>query len=435
MANGDVALLAWSDYVAITRCRGVPADQLASRQVEGLGWAVAGQAMTPFSDIAANPWGPMLEVRQVPDFSSEIRIPSKDEESAFHLVLCDSVTGDGMPWDCCPRNFYRSALEDLKSEAGVGIIAAFEHEFIVEGVVGAPAFSVSSMRYAAEFSAELSRCLHAAGLAPETIEPEYGERQFEISTSPVSGLAAADQAILTRDIVREVGRRCGVGISFSPKPKPQGVGNGSHVHFSLQSSDGGNATYASQDSVGLSPVARAFVAGIHRHMRALTALVAPSPVSYLRLVPQHWSCGYVSFGIQNREAALRVCPGTHSDPEKRRRSFNLELRPPDATANPYIVLGALIRAGLAGIRDDLPLPPAVDVDPATVPESDWEGKGISALPRSLPEALQAWREDQEAWSWFPPLMRESYLSVKSAEIAKVEGLTDEEICALYSSVY
>ena len=64
--DGEVVLLAWSDYVGITRCRGVPAAALADRMEHGLGWAVAGQALTPFEDIAPNPWGPMLEVRQTP---------------------------------------------------------------------------------------------------------------------------------------------------------------------------------------------------------------------------------------------------------------------------------------------------------------------------------------------------------------------------------
>lgn len=435
MSSGDIALLAWSDYVGITRCRGVPAEQLRDREANGLGWAVAGQAMTPFSQIATNPWGPMLEVRQIPDFSTEVFVPGGDGESAFAMVLCDSINPDGTPWDCCPRHYMRSALEDLEAQTGLQLVGAFEHEFLVEGIEDAPAFSVTTMRNAAAFTAELSRSLHAAGLAPETIEPEYGVRQFEISTAPVRGLAIADHAILTRDLVRDVARRCGLRVSFSPKPRPEGVGNGNHVHFSFQDPEGANATHDGDDPQGLSSMARAFIGGVHRHMAAMTVLFAPSPVSYLRLLPQHWSCGFASFGIQNREAALRVCPGTQRDPQQRRRAFNLELRPPDATANPYIVLGSLIRAGLSGIRDGLPLPPAVDVDPATVPLDQRQALGITPLPDSLHSALEAWNGDAEVWDWMPPLMRDAYMEVKLAELAAVDGMSAEEVCRLYASVY
>jgi len=396
---------------------------------------VAGQAMTPFSEIAANPWGPMMEVRQIPDFSTEVNVPGADGESAFHLVLCDSVTADGEPWDCCPRQFMRSALAQLEDELGLRLMASFEHEFTVDGLPNAPAFSVTTMRNAALFTAELGRCLGAAGLSPETIEPEYGNRQFEISLPPAIGLAAADQAILVRDLVREVGRRCGLSVSLSPKPNPNDAGNGNHVHFSFIDTSGANATHDATDPHGLSATARSFIAGVHRHMAAMTALFAPSPVSYLRLVPQHWSCGFASFGIQNREAALRVCPGTHPDADKRVKAFNLELRPPDATANPYIVLGSLVRAGLSGVRAGLPLPPIVSEDPALVAPQDREGLGISPLPGSLKEAIEAWQADEEAWGWFPPVMRNTMVAVKEVEIAGAQGVAPEALCSRYASVY
>ena len=66
MADGDIVYLAWNDLVGLTRVRGVPANEIKRRMEYGLGWAVAGQALTPFEDIAHNPWGPMLEVRQTP---------------------------------------------------------------------------------------------------------------------------------------------------------------------------------------------------------------------------------------------------------------------------------------------------------------------------------------------------------------------------------
>ena len=74
LPSTDVAYLCWSDYVGITRCRGVPAADLSKRMDKGLGWAAAGQALTPFDDIADNPWGPMTEVRQTPQPETKVRL-------------------------------------------------------------------------------------------------------------------------------------------------------------------------------------------------------------------------------------------------------------------------------------------------------------------------------------------------------------------------
>ena len=437
MIDGEVALLAWSDYVGVTRCRGVPAESIASRMANGLGWAVAGQALTPFADIAPNPWGPMDEVRQIPVADTVTRVDIWDDAPPFLMYLCDSIAADGTDWDCCTRAFMRSALADLKSESGLDLLAAFEHEFTVLSDhldVAAP-FSVAAIRGVASFASDLARALGQAGVEPETIEPEYGAQQFEVTTAPALGPAAGDRAIITREVIREVARRRGLRVTFSPKPAPHAVGNGAHVHFSLVDRHGANATYDADGVGGASDVAAHFIAGVVHHMRALTAFVAPSPVSYFRLGPHHWSCGFASFGIQNREAAIRICPSTDPDPDRRARTFNLEFRPPDPTANPYLVLGALVRAGLDGIRRGLPLPAACDRDPADLTAEERAQLGIVALPATLAEALDALLDDPQARSWMAPTMLESYLSVKRAEIDLAAGQTPEEICAMYSRAY
>ena len=432
----DVTLLAWNDYVGITRCRGIPSDELPARLANGLGWAVAGQAMTPFSDIAPNPWGPMLEVRQVPIPETATRIDLWPGVPAFDVVLCDARTADGADWDCSTRGFLRRALDDFHALTGLQFMAAFEHEFLLEGSYDpAPAFTVEAMRIVAPLAGDMARALVQAGLEPETVEPEYGVGQYEITTAPATGLAAGDRAVLTREVIREVARRHGMRACFSPKPQPTGVGNGSHVHFSFVDDQGRNATYDPSTASGASAVAQAFIAGVVRHMPALCALVAPSPVSYLRLGPHHWSCGYASFGIQNRETAIRVCPSTDPDPQAQARTFNLEFRPPDPTASPYLVLGALVYAGMAGIKADLPLPPACEGDPADLTAQERAAMGIVELPPTLSLALDALEADEIARTWMPPQMLESYLAVKRTEVEVAAAWTSEEMCAAYARVY
>ena len=437
-ASGDeLTLLAWSDYVGVTRCRGIPTSALDSRLATGLGWAVAGQALTPFADIAPNPWGPMLEVRQVPVPQTHTRIDIWPDAPAFDLVLCDSRLPDGRDWDCCVRAYMRSALADFKAETGLTFMAAFEHEFLLmgSGLQWAPPFSVETLRNVAPLAAQIARALREAGLAPETVEPEFGILQFEVTTGPGIDADAGDRAVLTREIIREVARRQGLRACFSPKPDPEGVGNGSHVHFSFLDDQGRNAAFDPSGPGEMSAVAQSFVAGVVRHMPALTALVAPSPVSYLRLGPHHWSCGYASFGIQNREAAIRACPSVDADPARRARGFNMEFRPPDATASPYLVIGSLVRAGLAGVRENLALPPACEADPADLSEEQRRAMGIVALPATLDEAIDAFEADQIARAWMPDQMRESYLSVKRLEASMAKGMTAKELADRYAEAY
>jgi len=436
MRDDAIVMLAWSDYVGITRCRAVPASQYAQRLETGLGWAVAGQALTPFADLAPNPWGPMLEVRQVPDQASRVTVDIWPDAPALDFVMCDSRTPDGELWDCCARGFLRKALDDLRAEAGVDLLAAFEHEFsLVPRSESAPPFSLAAMREQAQLTHDIAHALTVAGLGPETVEPEYGYSQYEVTVSPATGLAAGDNAIATREVIRECARRLGLHASFSPKPFLDGPGSGAHVHFSFVSPDGTNATYDPTHETGASSLARSFIAGVVRHMPAMCALVAPSPVSYYRLGPHHWSCGYASFGVQNREAAIRICPSTAGDPAARARGFNLELRPPDATASPYLVLGALVRAGLEGLRAGLELPPACVTDPADLSDDERSAMGIVTLPATLPEAIEVFLSDERAVGWLPDTMRESYLDVKRTEQSLAAAESDEENAARYRRAY
>ncbi|HLB79591.1 MAG TPA: glutamine synthetase, partial [Dongiaceae bacterium] len=185
----------------------------------------------------------------------------------------------------------------------------------------------------------------------------------------------------------------------------------------------------------LSPVAGQFVAGVLAHLPALCAVVAPGVVSYLRLVPHHWSAAYGCFGRRNREAALRLCPVLEFPGMDQAAQANVEFRPADAAASPYLVLGALVRAGLDGIRRKLPTPPLVAVDPHDMDAAERERLAIRRLPTSLAEALAALDADAAARGWFDPILLECYLAIKRSEMALCEGLGPAELCAKYAEVY
>lgn len=436
MSDSGITYLLWHDLVGITRTRGVPTRDLAARAAHGLGWACAGQALTPFEDIVENPWGPMDEARQIPDLETRFEIPGDSENPAVSAVICNSMKTPEEAWDCCGRSFFKDALDQLWEETGLTLVASFEHEFSIEAEGFAPQtpFSFAAARAQHGFLVDLEAALTATGVTTYTIEPEYGLAQYEVACAPEQGLRAADVCLMARETIREIARRHGLAASFTPKPRPDAVGNGAHVHLSLASAEGRNETYDPSDDLGLSPVARRFSAGILAHLDALIALSAPTPISYYRLGPHHWSCGFRAIGLQNREAALRITPGLGEE-ESRRRGHNIELRPADGTASPYLLLGALVKAGLEGIRRDLPLMAPITEDPADMTPEARAAAGITSLPASLGAALDSLEADETARGWFSAHMLQTYLALKRWEAAFAEKTPEAEVFARYRTTF
>src|SRR5690606_11434512 len=155
------------------------------------------QALTAFTDIVENPWGPMDEVRQVPDPQARFTIPGNGDEPDFHAVICDSRVDQTTPWDCCGRSFFRAALDDLKAETGLTIFASFEHEFLLSGPDFQPSapFSIAAARQQNRFLTDLEAALSATGVTTYTIEPEYGVGQYEVACAPETGICAADACL------------------------------------------------------------------------------------------------------------------------------------------------------------------------------------------------------------------------------------------------
>jgi glutamine synthetase len=438
--RGDelVAFL-YSDVSGLNRGRAVPADQLEQRLANGVGWVPADQALTPFDVIApVNPWGPVGDLRLVPDPATRVRVDLWPDVSPLHFFLCDAVELDGTAWDACPRALLRHALGELERETRLTLVASFEQEFFLSGDTTdpPPAFSFEALRLAEPFPGQLTAAFRLADRPLETFVPEYGRGQFEISLPPSEGLKAADDAAIARELVREVARRVGRRASFAPLAEPGGAGNGLHVHLSFRDEAGRPAAYDAQRPGRVDERMGHFVAGILRHLPALCAVAAPSVISYLRLVPHRWSAGHACFAERNREAALRVAPvielpGTGEPAD----SFNVEFRPADGASCPHLVLALLVRAGLQGIRERLPQPPLVEGDPAGLDAAERKRLGIADLPRSLTEALDALERDAVVGGSLSPDLLSGYLALKRTEIELLDGLDDTAACSRYLRVY
>ena len=300
---------------------------------------------------------------------------------------------------------------------------------MVENMTGAPPFSFERARRAEPFGSALVEAVEAAGLEPESWLPEYGEGQFEVPIAPTEALRAADRAVLLREVIRDVARSHGHRATFAPLVAPDGVGNGVHIHLSLYDAAGAPVLYDPHRPGKLSQIGARFAAGVLAHADALVAITAPSPASFLRLAPHRWSAGGAFLAERNREALLRICPVVRIGGRDEAAQLHLEYRAADATANPWLALAALLRAGLAGLAGDQ----EAQVWPETATEA--ELAGVAPLPGDLASALDGLARDEVAQSWFGTELMHTFQLVKRAELAAVGESDPTEVCRRIAEVY
>jgi glutamine synthetase len=216
---------------------------------------------------------------------------------------------------------------------------------------------------------------------------------------------------------------------MAPKPYLEAAGNGHHLHVSIYEDD---APVLFDASGALSHPGSGFVAGILEHLPAIMAFTAPSPNSFQRLAPGMWASAFAAYGLDNREAAVRL-----ASPVAGRESAtaNVELKPVDVTSNPYLALAAVLAAGMDGIERGLDPGEPTMVDPATLSDEERTTRGIRPLPASPDEALDALEEDEVLIEAFgEPLVR-AHVAVARAQAAMAKELDPEEVAATAATLY
>jgi glutamine synthetase len=421
------------DHAGIPKAKAVYREDFRKRAEAGVGLAKGVLALDPGGQLhPASGLSPVGEVRLVPDLSGLTRLPFAAGQA---MVPCDMTEPDGRtPWDGCPRSALRRVVDRL-AERGMEALASFETEFYLIGPEGPPDRTPYAGSYAltpsAEFAAALSRTLKEMGIPPKQYHAEVGHGHLELSVGEADPLATADRRVLVLEAIRGVAHRLGFEAIAAPKPFLDDAGNGHHLHVSVYSRENG-APVIFDASGALSGPGSGFVAGILKHISALMTFTASSPNSYQRLVPGMWSSAYASYGLDNREAAVRLAsPVAGSEAA----TANVELKPVDATANPYLALAAVLAAGMDGMKRNLDPGEQILVDPATMSEEERASRGIHPLPASFDEALDALEEDEvlkEALG--EPLIR-THLAVGRGQVEAASTLSPEEVAAAARELY
>lgn len=404
----------WCDNANIIRGKAVHRKALSEYLTHGVGISAAQQAIPVMYDapVAGSGLGPVGEVRLVPDWSTLTPLPY----SPTHARVMGDMILNGVPWSLCPRHFLKRMVAEANQE-GFEVIAAFEHEFYLlqrtaEGIapIDETVFaSTMAMDMHHGIIDQMAEALIEQGMLVEQYYPESGSGQQEISILYTNALSAADQQIAYRETIKAIALRHYRIASFLPKIFANQAGSGCHLHLSLWR-EGENLIPHPEGNGELSDIARHFIAGILHHLPALMALTTPTTNSYRRLLPQCWSGAFRCWGWDNREAAVRI--PTHPEPPS---PSHFEFKTIDATANPYLALGATIAAGLDGIRQGLELATPVSVDPSTMTDAERQAATIERLPSTLAESIEQLRKDSVLLDALGEELAHVYLAVREAE--------------------
>lgn len=415
----------WCDNANVIRAKAIHIGALEHHQ-HGVGISAAQQAVPVMFDSPAidSGLGPVGEIRLMPDWSSLQPL----SYAPGHVRVMGDMIRDGEPWTVCPRNFLRRMVA-AANQQGITVKAAFENEFYlvqpdVEGLLPSDRTvfaSTLAMDVQQIVIDAIVDALLAQDIAIEQYYPESGPGQHEISVRYAPAMQTADQQIAFRETVRAIAHQHNLVASFLPKIFAESAGCGCHIHFSLWAGDT-NLLSDSNNPYGLSDLAQQFAAGLLHHLPALMALTTPTPNSYRRLLPHCWSGAFRCWGIDNREAALRI-PSNPAGPGV----THIELKTVDASSNPYLALGALIAAGLDGIRQKSTLTAPVITDPGYLSEPERRERRIDRLPTTLEASLSHLENTPILLAALGPDLAKAYLAVRKTEceaLRKLE-LTEE----------
>jgi glutamine synthetase len=424
----------WCDNANVIRGKAFHTHFLSEHQSFGVGISQAQQAIPVMHDAIAPESGlaPVGEVWLVPDWATCNPLPY----APGHARVMGDMMWNGQPWALCPRGFLKRILAQAQAE-GLEVMAAFENEFYLLRLGEAGFSPADNTVFASTLGMDLNqatiddiaKALLAQDIPVERYYPESGAGQQEIAIRYTHALQAADWQIAFRETVRGVALRHHLRASFLPKLFEHQAGSGCHLHLSLWK-DGQNILSDLAQTGTLSATAQAFVAGILWHLPALMAVTTPSVNSYRRLKPHFWSGAFRCWGMDNREAAIRV-PSNPAPPSP----THIELKTVDASANPYLALGIVIAAGLNGIRQSLTLSEAVAIDPGYLSEEERSQRGIDRLPENLGEAIDHLGQDRFLLDTLGHDFATAFLAVRKAEWNYLKDFTLEDEAKLLFERY
>ncbi len=353
-----------------------------------------------------------------PDPDTFTVLPWKQEEIGTARLICDIRHTDGTPFEGSPRTMLKDIIEEVES-SGYSVEIGPEPEFFLfnrdeEGEATtethdhAGYFDLSPVDMGEYARRDMVLALEKMGFFIEASHHEVAPGQHEIDFGYADPLRTADNIATFRFVVQTLAKNNhDLHATFMPKPLHGVNGSGLHLNMKLYEEEE-NALHDDASDNRLSNDAEHFIGGLLDHARGYTAITNPLVNSYKRLVPGYEAPIYIAWSEQNRSPLLRV-------PAQRGENTRIEIRNPDPSCNPYLAIGALLRAGLDGIVNDTSPPEPVDQNIKQMTGKQRAERGIDSLPSNLGRAIDELRKDETIMESLGGHIFQHFLEAKQIE--------------------
>jgi glutamine synthetase len=353
-----------------------------------------------------------------PDYDTFEIFPWRPQQGKVARLICDVYTPDGKPFEGDPRWILKKTIKEA-NEMGYRFDVGPECEFFLFHTDdnGLPTtlshekagyFDLGPNDLGENIRRDMVLTLEDMGFEIEASHHEVAPAQHEIDFKYDEALKTADNIQTFKMTVKTIAKRHGLYATFMPKPKFGISGSGMHINMSLATEAGKNIFADEKGKIGLSDDAYHFIAGIMKHARGMSAITNPLVNSYKRLVPGYEAPVYIAWSAKNRSPLIRI-------PASRGNGTRVELRNPDPTANPYLVLALCLAAGLDGIKNKIEVPDSVDCNIYEMTPGERRAAGIENMPADLKEAVDCLVADEFLCSVLGEHITTKYVEAKMKE--------------------
>ncbi|ETA68419.1 glutamine synthetase, type I [Methanolobus tindarius DSM 2278] len=322
-----------------------------------------------------------------PDIKTFAILPWSKDKGGVARIICDIEMPDGSQFKADPRYVLKKVMKEAE-KMGFSLNVGPELEFFLFEKVDGKAttiphdygtyFEFAPTDLAEDIRREIVLTLTDLNFDIEASHHEVAFGQHEIDFKYGDALTTADNVMTFKYVTRTIAKLHGLHATFMPKPIASENGSGMHVNLSLSKGEE-NAFYDPDGEMEISDTTKQFIAGVLKHIKAISCISNPLVNSYKRLIPGYEAPVYITWSGANRSSLIRI-------PSARGKSTRVELRSPDPSCNPYLTFAAILAAGLDGIKNKIDPGKMMDYNVFDLTKQERVERGIETLPSTINES-------------------------------------------------